>query len=168
MTARRFGQQNVFRRVLIVRSSRTYVGTVGQTWTLSPSTVVDTTAGYSLLDLATRPPDYGTNYGLDVLGISGTNGSDVRQSGFPELVTGYTALGNDDAIFPSFYTWSKSMNMADEDGWVALLYNSPSQFERNYALAGFDRTHNFQMAWAYELPFGRSANGSLSQLIRNW
>jgi hypothetical protein len=58
--------------------------------------------------------------------------------------------------------------MADEDGWVALLYNSPSQFERNYALAGFDRTHNFQMGWAYELPFGRGADGLLSTVVRGW
>jgi hypothetical protein len=30
------------------------------------------------------------------------------------------------------YTWSKAMNMADEDGWVGLLFNTPSQYERNY------------------------------------
>jgi hypothetical protein len=58
--------------------------------------------------------------------------------------------------------------MADEDGWVALNYNSPSQFERNYALAGFDRTHNFQTGWAYELPFGRRSDSLMSMLARGW
>ena len=31
------------------------------------------------------------------------------------------------------YTWSKAMNMADEDGWTGLTWNIPSQYDRNYA-----------------------------------
>lgn len=42
------------------------------------------------------------------------------------------------------YTWSKAMNEADEDGWVGLTWNGASQLHRNHALAGYDRTHNFQ------------------------
>ena len=43
----------------------------------------------------TEGPDYGKNIGLDVLKIPGTNGSDLRQSGFPIFnISGYTSLGN--------------------------------------------------------------------------
>ena len=38
------------------------------------------------------------------------------------------------------------MNMADEDGWVGVTWNGASQYDRNFALAGYDRTHVFQMA----------------------
>ena len=50
------------------------------------------------------------------------------------------------------YTLSRSKNMADDDGWVGLSYNSPGLIDRNYALAGFDRTHNLQMGFVYQLP----------------
>lgn len=52
------------------------------------------------------------------------------------------------------YTLGKTMNMADQDGWVGVLYNSPDVFDRNYAPAGFDRRHSFTLAYAYQLPFG--------------
>jgi hypothetical protein len=30
----------------------------------------------------------------------------------------------------------------DEDGRVSLMWNTLSELERNYAVSGFDRTHN--------------------------
>ena len=50
------------------------------------------------------------------------------------------------------YTLSKAENMADDDG-AAVTFNSPSEFDRNMALAGFDRTHNFHVAAVYQLPW---------------
>lgn len=67
------------------------------------------------------------------------------------------------------YTLGKTMNMADQDGWVALAYNSDEMFERNYAPAGFDRRHAFTVASTYRLPFGARKNGGmLNELIRDW
>jgi outer membrane receptor protein involved in Fe transport len=51
------------------------------------------------------------------------------------------------------YTLSDSKNMADDDGWVGLTFNTPSQIDRNFAPAGFDRRHNFQMGFLYQLPW---------------
>jgi Carboxypeptidase regulatory-like domain/TonB dependent receptor-like, beta-barrel len=51
------------------------------------------------------------------------------------------------------YTLSKSKNMADDDGWVGLTFNTPSQVDRNFAPAGFDRRHNFQVGFLYQLPW---------------
>ena len=55
------------------------------------------------------------------------------------------------------YTWSKAMNETDEDGWATKTWSQPSQMERNYAKAGYDRTHIFQMGFVYELPFAKNA-----------
>ena len=60
------------------------------------------------------------------------------------------------------YTWSKSINMSDEDGWAGLpLTNLPEALERNRALAGYDRTHMFVMSWVYEMPWGKGRSKAL-------
>jgi Carboxypeptidase regulatory-like domain len=73
----------------------------------------------------------------------------------------------------SAYTWSKAINMTDEDGWASVGYNSPSQFSRNRALAGYDRTHMFTFGSAYELPFGKGKTWApdskvVSALVGGW
>ena len=69
--------------------TRVYVAAVGHTWTLSPQLVLDGTIGLNFLDQQVTGPDYGTNIGSDVLGIPGTNGADVRQSGMPDFSSVY-------------------------------------------------------------------------------
>lgn len=70
------------------------------------------------------------------------------------------------------YTWSKAINMTDEDGWAAVNYNYLPAFGRNRAAAGYDRRHVFQMAWLYELPFGKGKtmfqNGVMSHVLGGW
>ncbi len=68
------------------------------------------------------------------------------------------------------YTLSKAMNMADEDGWVGLSWNTPSELHRNFALAGYDRTHNFQLGFLYELPWKSDGGyGNVAKvLISDW
>ena len=56
------------------------------------------------------------------------------------------------------YTLSRARNMADEDGWTGLTWNHPLKYDDNFALAGFDRTHIFQLGWIYELPFFKENN----------
>ena len=63
------------------------------------------------------------------------------------------------------YTWSKSINMSDDDGWAGLpLTNLESAMRRNRALAGYDRTHMFVMSWVYEMPFGKGKQFALKGL----
>jgi len=66
------------------------------------------------------------------------------------------------------YTLSKAMDETDEDGWTGLAWNQPSQLSRNYALAGYDRTHNFQMGFLYDLPFGKGSSNPVAMVIRDW
>ena len=70
------------------------------------------------------------------------------------------------------YTWSKAINMTDDDGWAAVNWNWAPVFDRNRAPAGYDRTHVFQIGWVYDLPFGKDKpyvnSGFLSHVIGNW
>jgi hypothetical protein len=59
-------------------------------------------------------------------------------------------------MFKGAYTLSKSMNMSDADGRTGFSWNTPSEFSRNWGLAGFDRTHNLQLGFAYQLPWQSS------------
>ena len=79
--------------------TKTWVATIGQTFIPSKSFVIDTTFGYSLLDQYGWGPDYGTNYGLE-LGVPGTNGPDIRQSGMPVWGNGMSAQGSTDSWNP--------------------------------------------------------------------
>jgi hypothetical protein len=70
------------------------------------------------------------------------------------------------------YTFSKAIDMTDDDGWASLMWNWNPVVHRNRALAGFDRTHILQLASVYELPFGRgkqyATSGLLSRLAGDW
>ena len=61
------------------------------------------------------------------------------------------------------YTLSKAKNETDDDGWDQVTWNAPSQFSRNYAPAGYDRPHMFQMAFVYELPYKTSTAARTSR-----
>ncbi|HEU0139678.1 MAG TPA: carboxypeptidase regulatory-like domain-containing protein [Bryobacteraceae bacterium] len=64
------------------------------------------------------------------------------------------------------YTWSKAINMADDDGWQAMpLTNMPDALHRNRAVAGYDRPHMLVMSWVYELPWGQGRSLPLSGIL---
>jgi hypothetical protein len=73
-------------------------------------------------------------------------------------------------MFKGAYTLSKSMNQSDSDGRATLSWNTPSELGRNWAPAGFDRRHNFQLGFAYALPW-QSTNGQgnvLKAVANDW
>src|SRR6185295_1058661 len=57
------------------------------------------------------------------------------------------------STFGVSYTWSKTINFADNDGGPRIQY-LPAK-ERNRGPASYDRTHNLQMYGVYDLPFGK-------------
>ncbi len=84
------------------------LATLGTTWTLSPSLVLDGTIGMSRMDQEVFVARYGTNVGTDILGIPGTNGDggsngDIRTSGMPAFfISGFEGLGGVDGWAPVF------------------------------------------------------------------
>jgi len=70
------------------------------------------------------------------------------------------------------YTFSKAIDYEDNEELSFLLWPFPSYIPRNKAVAGFDRTHNFEAYGLYELPFGRgkryAQSGVASALAGGW
>lgn len=99
------------------------LGTIGFTNTITPTFIVDGAIGFTRIGENVRAYDYGTNYGLTVLGIPGTNGSTILQSGWPQFqISGYTTLGNSVAWEPEFRNdqdWTVTANA----GWVKGAHN---------------------------------------------
>jgi hypothetical protein len=78
-------------------------------------------------------------------------------------------------LFKGAYTLSKAMNEqtlsgVDADGRAVLGWNTPGETWRNWGPAGFDRRHNLQLAFAYQLPW-QSMGGYgnvLKALVQDW
>jgi len=70
------------------------------------------------------------------------------------------------------YTYSKAMNMTDDDGWAGMTWNYWDYLDRNYARAGYDQTHVFSMGFVYDLPFGKSQpmlqSGLAAAILGDW
>jgi hypothetical protein len=71
------------------------------------------------------------------------------------------------------YTYSKAIDWTDDDGWAGLAWNDPSVLRRNRAAAGFNTPQIFQLAYVYELPFGKgkqwaSGGGVATKILSGW
>ena len=63
--------------------------------------LLDANFGFTRQRLGAENVDIDTNYGLEVLGIPGTNGPDRLQGGYPRFViTGFSSLGNPNVSNP--------------------------------------------------------------------
>ncbi len=126
-------------------STLVQIAGIGQTYIVSPTLVLDGTFGWTRFGQDVEPPDLGTNFGSEVLGIPGTNGPDPRESGMPPMyISGFSALGN-------------------PEGWNPLYRNDQSYtFNTNATWArgahdvrfGFDFVHHLMNHWQPELGEG--------------
>ena len=67
--------------------------------------------------------------------------------------------------FQAAYTFSKAIAFADRSD-STLQFNAPEVLRRNRALTTYDRTHNLQMAFVAELPFGSGKRWAQQGLAR--
>ena len=118
---------------------------IGQTYTVSPTFLIDGTFGWTRFGQNVEPPDLGTNFGLDVLGIPGTNGPDPRESGMPPLyISGYSALGNTEGWNPLFRN-DQSYTFNTNASWMKGTHD---------IRFGFDFVHHLMNHWQPELGEG--------------
>ncbi|MBO0799226.1 MAG: TonB-dependent receptor, partial [Blastocatellia bacterium] len=123
------------------------LATIGQTYTVSPHLVVDGTFGWTRFGQNVQPPDLGTNFGLDVLGIPGTNGPDPRESGMPAINfsdSSYSSLGNTESWNPLFRN-DQSFTFNTNASWMK------GKHEIRF---GFDYMHHLMNHWQPELGEG--------------
>jgi len=64
------------------------------------------------------------------------------------------------------YTWSKALDTQDGNGDFSRIDGNDKL--ANYAPAGFDRRHIFNINWVYELPEMQSAGKILGGVVNNW
>ncbi len=111
--------------------------------------------------------DYDINAGFPGSGTAGLPQANIGRTISTQMWDGYLSSEYNSlqvAINKSFakglmvkgaYTYSKTIDYTDDDGWASVGWNWAPVFQRNRAPAGFDRTHVFQVGWVYELPFGK-------------
>jgi len=70
------------------------------------------------------------------------------------------------------WTWSKAIDYSDNDDLGSLAFPYPTYWEKNRAVAGYDRTHNFAIYGVLQLPFGKgqrwATSGAGSKIFGGW
>jgi len=109
---------------------------------------------------------------------AGTNDTDLnalqpfRGSRYNGLQTQLTREADIHGATGIIYTFSKAQDASDNSQASGLTFAYPTAWNRNWALAGYDRKHNFQWWTTYNLPFGRGqkyfTSGPLSYFIGGW
>jgi hypothetical protein len=124
--------------------------------------------------------DINVNYGEPGLGNAGRKffaqgGTAVIMDWASRTKSRYNALQvaanrpfKNGLLLKGAYTLSRAQNETDDDGWAGLTWNNPIVHHKNFALAGYDRTHVFQMGFVYELPFAKDSSNPLAQIVKNW
>ncbi|HXG63743.1 MAG TPA: TonB-dependent receptor [Blastocatellia bacterium] len=129
------------------------VVTIGQTWTIGSGMVVDGNFGFTRMGQQVLGNDFGTNFGSEVLGIPGTNGPDIRQSGLPSFsFNTYTALGQVNSWEPIFrkdQSFTGTVNISQLKGSHDVRY-------------GFDMVRHELNHWQPEIGFGPRGGFSIS------
>jgi hypothetical protein len=121
----------------------TQVATIGSTYTFTPNLVLTMSLGLNRLDQTVTGNDYGKEFG-QILGIPGLNGSDIRDSGFPNInIGGYTEFGvpNWMPLFRNDETFTQNDSLTLTKGAHTFSF-------------GFDLVRHHLNHWQPELSFG--------------
>jgi hypothetical protein len=130
-----------------------------------------TDGGYADRDLNFSEPGAG-NAGRKFFALAGTNRIDEwasrTKSRYHALQVAVNRPFRNGLLLKGAYTLSRAQNETDEDGWANLTWNHPAVLDKNFALAGYDRTHMFQLGFLYELPFAKNSKSVLGRIVQNW
>jgi hypothetical protein len=144
------------------------IGTVGYvgTHTVRPFVTVDINAGSPGLGTAGRPAfaTFGRTVATNLL-------NPAFGSIYHSLQATLNRRFSGGLFVKGSYTFSRAIDFTDDEPG-GLTFNTPNQIGRNRALAGYDRTHLFQMSTIYEVPFGPKKrflnSGIASWILRDW
>jgi len=121
------------------------LATIGSTYTFSPKFLFDGTIGITRFGQTVDPGNLDKQYGLDVLKIPGTNGTDKLEGGAP------------------YFTVSDLTTMGNSEGWNPLARNDTSytmslnfnKIQGNHDIRfGLDWMHHWMNHWQPELGCG--------------
>jgi hypothetical protein len=119
---------------------------IGQTYAVTPNFLIDGNLGWTRFGQNVKSPDLGTNFGLDTLGIPGTNGPDPKESGIPAFNFGadYSSLGNTEGWNPETRN-DQSYTFNTNASWMKGMHE---------IRFGFDFLHHLMNHWQPELGSG--------------
>ncbi len=110
---------------------------LGGTYTFTPSLLLDANAGYTRESLSSTLADMGSNVGLDVLHIPGTNGTNSLQGGMPGFnISGFSSIGDSEPYSPFVYhdnEYTYSVNLSWIKGPHSIRFGMYfGRFEMNH------------------------------------
>ena len=107
----------------------TYRTTIMGTYTFTPNFLMDAHFGWAKQGTSSVPNDIGTNFGSDVLGIPGTNGTRRFESGWPEFdISGFSTIGQVDNFMP-YYRHDPQKQYVVNFNWIKGPHNIRFGFE---------------------------------------
>lgn len=132
------------------------VAAIGHTYTVSPTFLIDGTLGWTRFGQDVQQPDLKTKFGLEVLGIPGTNGPDWREGGIPAFnIAGYTSLGYTETWNPLFRN-DQSYTFNGNAHWMKGSHD---------IRFGVDYLHHLMNHWQPELGGGPRGTFTFGQAI---
>lgn len=146
--------------------TKVYVVSLGHTWTLSPTLLLDGNFGYNRQDQTVTGPDFGKNLGLD-LGIPGVNDpKDIRASGLPTFENYYT-IGTTPNWMPLF---RKEINYSFSSALTKVL--SKHELRVGVDIVKLELNHRQAEFGNYGLKGGFSFSGTVTgasgYVAQNW
>ncbi|HEV2380064.1 MAG TPA: TonB-dependent receptor [Terriglobia bacterium] len=120
------------------------IGTIGHTWTLSPTLILTGSIGFDRMREYSQPPGYGQPLGESLLGIAGTNtpAGDIRYTGLPGIsVQGFSGMG-------SLNSWEPDTR----NDWTGTTSHNLTWIKGTHELRmGVDIAHNHLNAFQPEI-----------------
>lgn len=106
---------------------------VGATYVVSPRFFLDGNFGYTAYDANSQELGLGTNYGSEVLGIPGTNGTRHFESGWPRFsVSNYTTMGAQGNSSRPFYNRDPRYQMVGNATWTRGAHSIRFGFDTSH------------------------------------
>ncbi len=101
----------------------THSSTIGGTYTFTPSLIMDAYFGFTKQGTNSVQEGVDKNYGLDVLGIPGTNGTRLFEGGFPEMdFSDFATIGIDNNFMP-YYRHDPQYQYVANVNWIKGAHN---------------------------------------------
>ena len=95
-----------------------------------------------------------------------------KNSFYDSMQTKLTRRFHDGSTAGVSWTWSKTIDYADNDDLGSVMFAYPAYWEKGRAVAGFDRTHNISIYGMMQLPFGKgerwAQTGISNAILGGW
>jgi hypothetical protein len=101
--------------------------------------------------------------------FTGTINGEVpfKRNYYNSLQTKVTRRFAQGSSFGVVWTWSRTLDYSDDEELNALSFPDPTYWQRNYAPASFDRTHDVEMYGLLNLPFGKGRRWATGR-VASW